>query len=80
MLPVEQWVLLKLFVLSEKNKEAAFKKMCNSEIFQRWVRIEASKYTGLMEEAKKEVEEQMKEDNLRVEIMVNGKWVLKPNQ
>ena len=56
----------------ELNKRRAFRRMADSDLFQRWVRIEASKRTGEMARIEAEVERQLK--NVRTEICVDGKW------
>jgi len=55
-----------------QNTRVAFRRMVNSDEFQRWVRIEASRATGELEDIKKKVETEA--EKARVEIRENGKW------
>lgn len=55
-----------------QNTRVAFKRMVNSEEFQNWVRIEASRATGEMEIIRKKVEREM--NNVKVEVKEDGKW------
>lgn len=63
-----------------QNKVLAFKRLCNSDKFQTWVKVEAAKRTGMLDEAKRKVDEMMKPHNIRIEIMESGKWVDKTQQ
>lgn len=56
------------------NKQEAFRKMANSFTFRKWVhmRCEEIKTGQTIEEW---VDDQMKPENLRIEVKENGKWV-----
>lgn len=58
-----------------KNKQAAFRKMAQSERFQRWLKAETYKKLGVEEEIRAEVERSMRPGNLLCEAKVGGKWV-----
>lgn len=55
-----------------ENKEDAFKKMCNTPEFQKWLKMEISRKTGIEEQIEREVERQM--NFVRVEHKEDGKW------
>lgn len=56
-----------------QNKQSAFRRMAETETFQRWVRAQALKLRPVDEI----VDEQMNERNLRVEVRdVSGKWAV----
>jgi len=58
-----------------KNKEIAFKRMAETDTFKNWLRIEAARATGRLEEINKKVEESMKEKNLKIEGKnEKGRW------
>lgn len=52
------------------NKKVAFKRMVESKEFQQWCRIQASGMRPIDEV----VDEQMREENLKVEYRDTGKW------
>lgn len=54
------------------NKRIAFERMCATDEFKRWHRLEVSRITGEEDRIKREVERQMK--NVRLEIKEDGKW------
>ena len=56
-----------------QNTKIAFRRMVDSEAFQKWLRIEAARYTGELREIEKKVESEL-EHNVREEIRVDGKW------
>ena len=59
----------------ETNLKDAFLRLTEDKKFQNWIKIESSKMMGLFDDIEKEVEEQMKPKNLKVEVKENGKWV-----
>lgn len=57
-----------------QNKKLAFKRMAESKEFQTWVKIEAAKQMGLIENIKKKVEKEMR--NIKIEVKdKNGRWI-----
>lgn len=58
-----------------KNKELAFKRMCDTQKFKTWLKIEFSKKMGIEEEIQKDVEKAMQNHNLKLDIKdENGLW------
>jgi protein subunit release factor B len=55
-----------------QNTRVAFHRMANSDEFQKWIRIEASRATGELEDIKKKVETEA--EKAQVEIKKDGKW------
>lgn len=58
-----------------KNKARAFVKMCESEKFKSWHKMEVARRTGLLREIEEEVDRQMRSVYIREEVQENGKWV-----
>jgi protein subunit release factor B len=56
-----------------KNKETAFKRMCETKEFQAWVKTETLRKLRTLDRIEDEVEQEMK--NVRVEVKQNGRWV-----
>lgn len=54
-----------------ENKEIAFRKLCKDPAFKHWLKKKA---LGLLD-IEEEVDSAMKEDNLKVEVRLNGKWI-----
>jgi len=57
----------------EHNRRMAFKRMAGTKVFKRWVTIEYSRMTGMLDQIKKRVEYEIKHQ-IRTEIKENGKW------
>ena len=57
-----------------QNKQLAFERMGNSKEFQTWARLQASKQLAIFDDIHKTVDKMMDPDNLRIEIMIDGKW------
>lgn len=55
-----------------ENTRVAFKRMVNTDAFQKWVRIEASRVTGELDEIRKKVDREVKK--VKVEIKEDNKW------
>lgn len=55
-----------------KNKETAFRRMAESDRFQKWHRVETSRRLGTLQEIESAVERSMKD--IKVEYFENGKW------
>lgn len=58
-----------------QNKKEAFRRLINSEKFQKWLKLEIARRCGDVLEVEQEVEKQMKEVNLKVEGKdEQGRW------
>lgn len=57
-----------------QNKKLAFTKMANSKKFQDWIRVEAARVTGQLQNIEEKVDYEMKY-NITVEMKKDGKWV-----
>jgi protein subunit release factor B len=57
------------------NKSDAFVKMCGTKEFMAWHKREVWKKTGVLDAIEKAVADGMTQDNLRIEVRVDGKWV-----
>jgi protein subunit release factor B len=57
------------------NERAAFTRMANSPEMQKWLRVEAARKTGKLQEVEEEVDRMMQSHNIRIEVKDNGKWV-----
>lgn len=55
-----------------RNKQLAFGRLCDKPEFINWLRIE-SLYAA---DIKRKVEESMVDENLKIEVFKDGKWVL----
>ena len=55
------------------NKKVAFKRMADSKEFKSWHRQEIARLTGKLEEAKRQVEQEMK--RIKIEVREDGVWV-----
>lgn len=58
----------------EQNTKIAFRRMVQSEAFQKWIRLEAARVSGETAEIEKRVEEELRK-NVKEEVKENGKWV-----
>jgi peptide chain release factor 1 len=56
----------------EQNKKRAFRRLLEKPEFVRWHKIETSRRLGLLANVDEEVEREM--NNIRVEVMQDGKW------
>jgi len=58
------------------NKRIAFRRMAESKEMQAWIRMEAAKRTGELEEIERRVSRAMNSKNIRVEVKdENGRWM-----
>lgn len=58
-----------------QNKQSAFRKMCESDKFKAWHRIEVAKRTGEITKIEALVEKSMNPKNIKTEIQnENGTW------
>jgi len=57
-----------------QNKKLAFKRMCDSKVFQSWIKVEAARKMGTLDRIEAEVEAEMKK--VKVESKnEEGRWV-----
>ena len=54
------------------NRRDAFVKMCNTEEFKRWHRLETLRRTGMMDQIDRKVAEEL--TKIKIEVRVDGKW------
>jgi len=58
-----------------RNKRIAFRRMAETQEFQKWVRLEAARRSGELQEIERKVDKSLRE-NTRVEVHdENGLWV-----
>ncbi|NLZ53088.1 MAG: peptide chain release factor-like protein [Thermoanaerobacteraceae bacterium] len=57
-----------------RNKKIAFERLIKTPEFQRWHKIQCAKALGCAIDTEKWLEEQMKPENLRIEIRKDGRW------
>lgn len=57
-----------------QNKRNAFLKMINTKEFKAWHKIETAKRMGTLKDIEENVNNMMKDHNLRVEGKKDGKW------
>lgn len=55
-----------------ENKRDAFVKMCNTEAFKQWHKLETLRRTGMMNQIDRKVAEEL--TKIKLEIRVDGKW------
>lgn len=58
----------------EQNKKRAFTRLIKSEKFTVWHKRKVAETLGQIQSAEKEVDKMMAEENLKIEVLVNGKW------
>lgn len=58
-----------------QNKKVAFRRMAETEKFQRWIRMEAAKKTGELERIKAKVEKEIRKNTKIEEKDERGLWV-----
>lgn len=54
------------------NKRDAFVKMCETEDFKKWHKLETLRKTGMMEQIDRKVEQEL--TKIKLEIRIDGKW------
>jgi len=62
-----------------QNTKIAFRRMAESDKFQKWLRIEAARATGELEQIKKRIDREL-ETMVKEEVQVDGKWVKKEEE
>lgn len=63
----------------EQNKKRAFRRMAESDTFQKWCRIEAARQLGQLKDIERKVNKEMRQ-NVRVEYRMSGKWEIMEEQ
>lgn len=58
-----------------QNKRTAFKRLVQTEKFQRWHKLEVARQLGYLSDIEARVEKAMDPKNLRIEVQRDGKWV-----
>lgn len=58
----------------EANKKAALKRLVNSKQFQSWLRMEVAARIQGYSNLEAKIDEQMKDNNLKVEVFTKGQW------
>lgn len=61
-----------------QNKSDAFVKMCNTDTFKQWHKLECMKRMGVLDEIERKVTQSMDISNLKVEIKIDEKWTEVP--
>jgi len=60
----------------KQNEQTAFRRLLDTPKFRTWHKIEVARRLGLLAEVEKTVAEQMRPENLRVEVKSEeGRWV-----
>lgn len=60
------------------NKKLAFEKLTTKSDFLNWLKIESMRMAKILpseQEIKNKVERMIQEDNLKIEVRKNGKWI-----
>jgi protein subunit release factor B len=58
-----------------QNRKIAFKRLIESDIFQKWHKVQAATIMGAFAGIEDEVNRDMRSKNLKVEILQDGKWI-----
>lgn len=59
----------------QQNKEKAFRKLVESKEFKSWHKLEVAKRLGTLADIEQQVDDEMKPENLKIEVMENGLWL-----
>jgi len=59
----------------EQNKRKAFQRLIEKDSFQKWLKLEVAKKSGILDLINKKIEKEMNTNNIKVEGIKNGKWV-----
>ena len=55
-----------------ENRQEAFRKMAESDRFQRWAKLEYQRRTGVLLEAERRLEQELR--RIKIEVRIDGKW------
>ena len=55
-----------------ENRQEAFRKMAESDRFQRWAKLEYQRRTGELLEAERRLEQELR--RIKIEVKIDGKW------
>lgn len=58
-----------------KNKQIAFRRMCETKAFKAWHKKEVAKRLGVAQKVDEEVENALMDKHLKVEVFENDRWV-----
>lgn len=58
-----------------QNKRKAFERLLKKENFIKWHKRECLKHNGVIADLDEQIEKDMRQENIRVEVQVNGRWV-----
>lgn len=58
------------------NKKLAFERLIDNPVFKKWLKMEIARKSGILDEVEKIVDEQMNEENIKIEVVDEntGKW------
>lgn len=59
----------------EQNKKIAFRRMLDTPEWKKWHRIKSAEMMGILDLIEDRVNREMKEENLKIEVKKDGKWV-----
>lgn len=57
------------------NLREAFSRCIHTDIFQKWLKIEICRKSGVLDEIEKRVEESMSQNLIKTEVVENERWV-----
>jgi len=60
----------------DQNKKKAFERLIEKPEFHKWYKIECAKKLGYLANIEEEVDRAMQDENLRVEVVQDGRWIL----
>lgn len=64
----------------DQNRKNAFLRLVESKEFKTWHKIETARRLGMAIDTEEEIKKALNDDNLKIEIKKNGKWVVvEPN-
>jgi len=59
----------------EQNRRRAFRRCVETQIFQKWLKVEVAKRTGAMVEVERWVDRELRSDRVKVEVKdAEGRW------
>lgn len=64
---IRQIHAVELLIHHYQNKKIAFQRLVNTDRFKQWHKIETARHLGLLVDVEKQVDEWMKEENLKIE-------------
>lgn len=58
----------------EHNRRLAFRRMYESDIFQKWLKMEIARISGHQDAARQYAEREINSNNIQIEVKKDGKW------